>query len=173
MPGKDILSKEAVDTKAISRVANLSELDDVYLLDANITSDPSTREPRGSELQYTINSKTLKTEDNNFSVLVSFKISAIQKKHSKNPIMTIEAKFVLVYSFDKANTLLPEHIEQFAKIYSNESAWPYWREFVQNMVARMGFPTLTIPVLKFKIEKIKKITKSKASKSKILKKEIS
>ena len=115
----------------------------------------------------------MKTEENIFSVLVSFKVSAIQKKRSKNPIMAIEAKFLLVYSFDKANKLLPEQIEHFTKIEPIKSAWPYWTEFVQNMVARMGFPTLTIPVLKFKFEKVKKISKSKAIKSEILKEKVS
>ena len=26
-------------------------------------------------------------------------------------------------------------------------AWPYWREFVQSMSSRMGFPALTVPLL--------------------------
>ncbi|MHB9074229.1 MAG: protein-export chaperone SecB [Desulfobaccales bacterium] len=173
MPKMDILSKGTLDSKAISRVARQADLDDIYLLDASIASDSSTREPRGSKLEYAINTKILKTEDNNFSVLVTFKISAIQKKHSENPILTIEAKFVLVYSCDKANKLLPENIEHFTKINSIKSAWPYWREFVQNMVGRMGFPTLTIPILKFKIKKIEKITKSKATKPKELKEKLS
>lgn len=172
MAKKDIIFKDVLDTKAISHVELQSDLDDVYLLGANITSDPSTREPRGSDLEYAINTKILKTENNFFSVIVSFKISAIQKKDPKNPIMSINAKYVLVYSFDKVNKLLPEDIEQFAKIKSIESAWPYLREFVQNLTARMGFPTLTIPVLKIKIKKIRKIVKSKAIKSEDLKEKV-
>jgi preprotein translocase subunit SecB len=172
MPKKDIISIGTLDTKAISHVVLQSDLDNVYLIDANITSDPSTREPRRSDLEYAINTKIMKTEEDIFSVLVSFKISAIQKKYSETPIMTIEAKFLLVYSIAKANKLLPEQIEHFAKIEPIKSAWPYWTEFVQNMVGRMGFPTLTIPVIKFKFEKGKKIPKSKAIKSEILKEKV-
>ncbi len=85
--------------------------------------------------------------------------------------MAIEAKFVLVYSFDKANKPLIEDIESFTKINSVDSAWPYWREFVQNLTVRMGFPALTIPVLRFKMEKINKVAKSKSPKSKSAKSE--
>ena len=32
-------------------------------------------------------------------------------------------------------------------------AWPYWREFVQSMSSRMGFPALTVPLLEIVPEK--------------------
>ncbi len=35
----------------------------------------------------------------------------------------------------------------FYKINPVSIAWPYWREFVQNMSTRMGYPALTVPML--------------------------
>ena len=35
----------------------------------------------------------------------------------------------------------------FLRLYPISNAWPYWREFVQSMSTRMGFPALTVPLL--------------------------
>jgi len=161
--------KKPIDSRAVSRVEINSELQNVYLLEANITSDPLTRDPRGSDLEYTVYTKVMKIEDKYFSIIARFKITAIQEKNSKNPIMTIRAKYVLSYSFAKDNKPSAKEIEDFSKIKSLENAWPYWREFVQNLTARMGFPTLTIPVLRFKIEESSKGAKSKPAKSEDMK----
>lgn len=36
----------------------------------------------------------------------------------------------------------------FAKVNLSINTWPYFREFVQNMVQRINFPPLTLPLLK-------------------------
>jgi len=36
----------------------------------------------------------------------------------------------------------------FARTNGIYNAWPYWREFVQNMIARMNLPPLVIPVFR-------------------------
>ena len=47
------------------------------------------------------------------------------------------------------------------------NAWPYWREFVQSMSTRMGFPALTVPLL----EIVPKKSAAKKAKSQPVKKE--
>ena len=47
------------------------------------------------------------------------------------------------------------------------NAWPYWREFVQSMSSRMGFPALTVPLL----EIVPKKAATKEAKSQPVKKE--
>lgn len=39
-------------------------------------------------------------------------------------------------------------VEIFAKVNLHMNTWPYFREFVQNMLQRMGLPLLTLPFLK-------------------------
>jgi hypothetical protein len=36
----------------------------------------------------------------------------------------------------------------FATINEVFNAWPCWREYVQNVVARMGLPSITVPVFR-------------------------
>ena len=41
-----------------------------------------------------------------------------------------------------------EFLEIFSKVNLHMNTWPYFREFVQNMLQRMGLPPLTLPFLK-------------------------
>ena len=63
--------------------------------------------------------------------------------------MSIECSFLLTYSAPSVGDLTPGNLEAFAQINGIFNAWPYWREFVQNMAARMGLPQLVIPVFRF------------------------
>ena len=73
--------------------------------------------------------------------------------------MKIEASFYTSFSYDLDDPdfkdfkpLDPEDEDIFLFQYLYEvppmsTAWPYWREFVQSMSARMGFPALMVPLL--------------------------
>ena len=62
---------------------------------------------------------------------------------------------------------LADDFEYFLTINPISNAWPYWREFVQSMSARMGFPALTVPLL----EIVPKKAATKEAKSQPVKKE--
>ena len=47
---------------------------------------------------------------------------------------------------DSPETLLA-YVEYLMTINPISDARPYWREFVQSMSSRMGFPALTVPLL--------------------------
>lgn len=57
----------------------------------------------------------------------------------------------------------PEEGEAFAKSQALLAAWPYLREFVQNMTARMGLPTESLPVMRLVLE-TKQNTKARRTK---------
>jgi hypothetical protein len=50
----------------------------------------------------------------------------------------------------------------FFKINQVTAAWPYWREFVQNMSTRMGYPALTVPMLEIVLKEPEKKAKDVA-----------
>lgn len=83
-------------------------------------------------------------------VVVEFHLSASVKEEECNqqPSLTIGASFVLTYELDNFDGLTQEGFDQFANLNGVYNAWPYWREFVQNMIGRMGLPPLTIPVFR-------------------------
>lgn len=81
-------------------------------------------------------------------VLAKFWFVASIEKKSSEPVLTIDALYALAYQVDSFDGLTQEGFEQFANLNGVYNAWPYWREFVQNTVGRMGLPPLTIPVFR-------------------------
>ena len=61
----------------------------------------------------------------------------------------IEATFLARYRFaDRAKPASKLELEAFRKGHAVLAVWPYLREFVQTMTARMGFPTEPLPMLR-------------------------
>ena len=46
-----------------------------------------------------------------------------------------------------------KELQNFCDINAVYNAWPYWREFVHSTMDRMGLPTMTMPLLKFRATK--------------------
>lgn len=86
-------------------------------------------------------------ERNQFTVFTDFILEVTSKDDpEKRSILTIQAVFALGYSVDQISNFSNENLDAFARTNGVFNAWPYWREFVQNTVVRMGFPAITIPV---------------------------
>jgi preprotein translocase subunit SecB len=61
----------------------------------------------------------------------------------------VEATFLVRYRFaDKAKPASKVELEAFRKGHAVLAVWPYLREFVQTITARMGFPTEPLPLLR-------------------------
>ncbi len=61
----------------------------------------------------------------------------------------IETTYLARYRFaDRAKPASKVELEAFRKGHSILAVWPYLREFVQSITARMGFPTEPLPLLR-------------------------
>jgi preprotein translocase subunit SecB len=153
----------------VSKIRQYLNLKNIYLLEAKIESDPTTRSPKGAKLDHKYGSEIISEENNNFDVKCNFLIIANRKEVPDINLLKIEASFVLEYYYEDNLRLKHEDIVNFVKIYPLYMAWPYWRELVQNLTSRMGFPALTISLVKIEMTKAKDY-KQKSAKSKTLKK---
>lgn len=63
----------------------------------------------------------------------------------------VDATFEVTYSFPKDTTPAPttEELQAFANTNALMNCWPYWRELVQAMVAKMNLPPLVVPLLRW------------------------
>ena len=66
----------------------------------------------------------------------------------EEPVVNVSASFLLMYEMRDIEGFTDDHYEQFAKMNGVFNAWPYWREYVQNVTVRMGLPALTVPVFR-------------------------
>ena len=91
--------------------------------------------------------------------------------------MKIEASFCTSYvEKSQPDPLIPDdgspetllaYAQHLMTVNPISHAWPYWREFVQSMSSRMGFPALTVPLLEIVPKKAaaKEVEKSACQKA--------
>ncbi len=65
------------------------------------------------------------------------------------PEIEIEARFELSYSAEDDAELDSEDLNNFAAANGTLHAWPYWREFADDVTRRMQLPRLVVGVFKF------------------------
>jgi hypothetical protein len=112
-----------------------------------------------------------------FFILCNFRVAAFSGETPDKLVMEIEASFCTTFNtitdFELYQDLgdnvitVSEDLEYAIDIIPISNAWPYWREFVQSMSARMGFPALTVPLLEIAAKK----TATQEAKSQPAKKE--
>lgn len=91
---------------------------------------------------------------NEIHVLPEFTLSGFatardKRNENEAELLTISCRFLLIYEAPSVAEFPRANLEAFAKLNGVYNAWPYWREFVQNIVARMGLPRLVVPVFRF------------------------
>lgn len=71
----------------------------------------------------------------------------------KDPFVLVTAEFELLYKLPEEFEATDEELEAFASLNGVFNAWPYFREFVQSMITRMGLPVITIPLFRMPSKK--------------------
>ena len=129
-------------------VSDRVQIGDVRLISCGCEQKPAATAGKKS---YDITTSTDVQSDKSrglIVVIVKFHFAASVEERTQEPALTIDASFVLTYQIDRFDGLTQEGFEQFANLNGVYNAWPYWREFVQNTIGRMGLPPLTIPVFR-------------------------
>ena len=82
----------------------------------------------------------------------------------------IKSEYLLMYELNNWEDLTDEHFAHFANHNGVFNAWPYWREMVQSMLARLQLPVLTLSTHRFGyvLPKEPSITKQKVTKKKVV-----
>jgi hypothetical protein len=165
---------ENLDMEIAARVAQHYVLQEIYMVDAKISRDPFAVSPGNLTLKHKCSAESLTMPDSEkYIVLCNFRVAAINGQNLSKPIIKIEASFCTSYvertqaDYDGSPETLLAYVEYLMTINPISDAWPYWREFVQSMSARMGFPALTVPLL----EIVPKKATAKEAESQPVKKE--
>jgi len=182
--------------KKAARAAQKAVLEEIYLVDAKTWRAPLVIPPDVLTLDHKCSREILiagedemedegEYEERIHEILYNFRVAAFNDKSPNRPIMKIEATFYISFSvpsddpdvIDYRKNFDPDS-EDFNKTFGTwwdyiytinpiSTAWPYWREFVQSMSTRMGYPALTVPMLEIVLKK----TPTKKVKSQPVKKE--
>ena len=154
-----------LDTEIAARVAQRYVLKEIFLVDAKISRDPLIVSPETLSLEHKCYTDSPATSDAAQHIfLCNFRVAAYDGQEPSKLIMKIEASFCTSYvEKSQPDPLIPDgdgsaetlllYVEHFMTINPISHAWPYWREFVQSMSSRMGFPALTVPLLEIRPKK--------------------
>jgi preprotein translocase subunit SecB len=149
------MTEKAPDTTDRLRLANAVvrrvQILDVRLvgskLKCNIASDAVL--PAAVQLKYGFKvGHRYQPETQRLGVLVTFLVTAREGDgKDESDIFAVEAAFALEYGISGDESVHPAEVAAFAKLNGLYNAWPYWREYVQSTVSRMGLPPVVLPVL--------------------------
>lgn len=164
---------DKLDLQAAAQVAQRFVLKEIFLVNAKISRDPMIVSPEALSLKHKCSTDSLSPPDKEkYMVLCNFRVAAFDHKDPSILLMQIEASFCTSYvrkpeiniPVNDADSLLT-HVEYLMTINPVSDTWPYWREFVQSMSSRMGFPALTVPLLEI-VPKISFAEKAKSQAAK-------
>lgn len=168
---KVLKSKEKLDAGLL--VSDRVQLKDVRLLNSKCEQTPgATSGKKTYDIDY---STEVQIDRKNGCVVViaTFHFEAFIESKASQPVILIDTSFLLSYRIEDFEGLTQRGFERFANLNGIYNAWPYWREFVQNTIVRMGLPSLSLPVFRIVETPHKKAVKRKTTKKKVGKKTVS
>ena len=133
-----------MDPSAYREFLEQIELETIVLDSCSIKTN---RDKIGSNMKLDIRYKVDYTiaEETSAVINLSYNFTAT-KKIKKDFALKVACVYRMVLSSERPIT--DEFMEIFTSINARMNTWPYFREFVQNMIQRVGFPPLTLPLLK-------------------------
>ncbi len=127
------------------------KLNGLYLKSSNcnIDRDLLFKEKESGHIISIKDEAEMKTkEDDSVDILQTYYLEILSREKKANPIGRIECTFCLNYS--PAACFSSVFFEEFKKANLHINTWPFFREFVFNITARMNIPPITLPLLKAK-----------------------
>jgi preprotein translocase subunit SecB len=152
--------------KEIAPLIAAVQIRDIRLVEAGVSTSVRSATEAGEikfEVATSADVKEYNKDEGIFWVLAQIKIRLIPVEPEKDAVVSVSAAFEIKYSLPKELRASQKQLNTFARINGVFNAWPYWREFVQNMVARMYLPTITLPV--FRLGDTTKIKRKKPDKN--------
>ncbi|NBB96489.1 MAG: hypothetical protein GVY16_12230 [Planctomycetes bacterium] len=149
-PSQETISAQAIQDAV--EIAKKVSLVDVFSLGFNASNRPEITGGKRLGLRWSSQAQGFADSENDaIGVIVSFEMHAIPEG-TEDPGVNVGLVLQLVYERPDIAQFEENAIQAFAQLNGTYNAWPYWREYVQNAVARMGLPTLIVPVYRIQSE---------------------
>ena len=124
---------EKIELKNLSLIESKSKIDHQY---------------HAQKLELIINDKnTFETAEDELTVFCKYTFKAKGAEKEK-PLVDIMVRFQLVYDLKGKADITQDFFEIYEEMSLGFIVWPYFREFIQNTLARMNLPPLTLPMRK-------------------------
>jgi len=123
------------------RLSTLSLISSSSKLDRPLYFDVY-RQPRGAVRDVTATYELTNVADDFFDAMANFRLT-IRGRKKEESVLAIDCAFEA--HFHGANPMPRELADRFTTSELRLVVWPYFRQFVWDMTARMSIPPITIP----------------------------
>lgn len=157
------ISPETVDDQAVSRVARVVKIQRVRLLWAHgqLEADPEELPPEWSNAALVgWDSHSTGQDDKGRFRAQTVHFAHYDREWETLPDDTepklsmfkrpddVEIACSFSLEYESEGEIDPDDFRHFAYFNATFNAWPYWREYAQNLSTRMGIEPLVVPLLK-------------------------
>lgn len=131
-------------------VSKQIEIDSIRMLSGSFSQNPKSFTGQAPVIEIEVSTRsTMDPAQKKILVLAIFGFTGrFTDDKDDTPGLKVSAEFQLYYSLNSEEGFGPSHYDAFARVNGVYNAWPYWREFVQSAIGRMGLPPLAIPVFR-------------------------
>jgi preprotein translocase subunit SecB len=153
--------KEITDVRLAANVSNAVEISRILLRSAEVKSnfDPEQPPQELAPGQQFGTSYAL-SESGALQVLATFALQLKPKAgadDSDTVALSVNAVYEVMYQLKDGSSFEPRELEHFAKLNGVLNLWPYWRELVHTVAARVGIGTITLPVYRVRAKVIETV----------------
>lgn len=153
------------ETELAIAVHQNAQINDVRLARAKVAADnPKDALKDTLVVSMDIRSKHIEESPGRLLVEVSFRLTGSKKEEQqKNKLVfCVECTFEVSYQLRPEFTPTAEQVKAFKDGNAIFNCWPYCRQYVQEMIMRLGYPPLVLPFLRVqtKSRKSRKLSKS-------------
>ena len=134
------LTEGGVDLAAVSRVARNIDLHDIRVIQLAATCSPAPEGPL--EPQITFDCKGALISPDQLNVACDYTMTT---NAAGAPAASVRVTYLLVYEV-AGDPPAERDVEQFAKVNGVYHSWPFLRQLLFDLTAKMGLPPLTLPV---------------------------
>lgn len=135
-----------LDMAAVARISRRVDLVDVRLAHV-LANQEGSEEPSGPLMPEFSHQHDVVFHDSGHLVVAS-KYDFVGKKGEAR-LAHIEATYRLSYAIAGDDPVATEDLAPFATANGAYHSWPFVRELLHNLTARMGLPAFTLPVMSF------------------------
>jgi preprotein translocase subunit SecB len=139
------------ETQLAVAVHQKAQIIDVRLVRAKVAGDrPESALKSPVSVSMGVRAKQVEGPAGQLLVEVSFRLTGSRKEGQpkEKTVLCVECTFEVSYQLHPGFTPTVEQVKAFKDGNAIFNCWPYCRQYVQDMIQRIGYPPLTLPFLR-------------------------
>mgnify|MGYP005829204143 CR=1 FL=1 len=150
-----IIEQNPDEIRLAFEVNQNASIDRIRLARAKVASRGMDEPPRSPiAVMFNFKSKPVNSPDGVMRIAIMFRMAGVEEKEEakretkREPVVLVECAYEVDYVLREGFPITPDHVKAFQDGNAVFNAWPYFREYLQNSLQRMGLPPLTAPFLR-------------------------